>query len=485
MGPVGARKAWRIKVKLMKPSVLLTYLLAATFIPLAVAVAAGPKPLSMDQAIEESLKNSPVLAASGYDVERAKLASKQAFTSFLPSLDTSYTYTRADEAPSIELAGNSYQTGSMHSYAWQTKVSQPLFTGFKLLSMYEAAKLGVDLARIQDLTSRLDLVLAVKTTYFDILNAQKALEVAYSEVTQLESNLKTTKDFYDVGIVPINDVLKVEVRLAAAQQAVVRSQGLVRVNISRLNTLMARPVDSPLAVEDILSHKRVNREMSKLRVVAQANRPEIKEIDLQLGIADKQVTQAQSGYYPSLSLYWAYTASSDTPLLGESKYYDPSSWAVVTSLEWNLFSWGATGHQVGQERAKMLKLKALRRNLLNQIDLEVKSAIVALDESDKNIITARASVRQAKENYRITNERFKEQLSTQTEVLDAQTLLTQAQTSYYQALVNYNQASAKLVRAMGLGLPGQAKPAAPAKMREKKLSSLERMEPGLAAGRAS
>ena len=56
----------------------------------------------------------------------------------------------------------------------------------------------------------------------------------------------------------------------------------------------------------------------------------------------------------------------------------------------------------------------------------------------------------AEENFRISQERYKEQVATATEVLDAQTRLTEAKTNYTNALVIYNLAQANLIRAMGL-----------------------------------
>ena len=63
---------------------------------------------------------------------------------------------------------------------------------------------------------------------------------------------------------------------------------------------------------------------------------------------------------------------------------------------------------------------------------------------------AAKSVESAEENFRISQERYKEQVATATEILDAQTRLTQARTNYTNALVIFNLARAELVRAMGL-----------------------------------
>lgn len=71
-------------------------------------------------------------------------------------------------------------------------------------------------------------------------------------------------------------------------------------------------------------------------------------------------------------------------------------------------------------------------------------------ESEKNIETVKLAIEQAKENFRIFTERYKEQVVTQTDVLIAQTLLSRTQSNYYNALYDYKRAKAALFRAMGV-----------------------------------
>jgi outer membrane protein len=59
-------------------------------------------------------------------------------------------------------------------------------------------------------------------------------------------------------------------------------------------------------------------------------------------------------------------------------------------------------------------------------------------------------VESAEENFRISKERYREQVATATEVLDAQTRLTRARTNHTRALAVFNVAVARLIRAMGI-----------------------------------
>ncbi|MCK7509955.1 MAG: TolC family protein [Desulfobacterales bacterium] len=67
----------------------------------------------------------------------------------------------------------------------------------------------------------------------------------------------------------------------------------------------------------------------------------------------------------------------------------------------------------------------------------MKQAYLRTKEAEQNIVTIEKAVEQAKENLRITEEQYKEQVATQTDVLIAQTLLTQTMTNYLQRPVRF------------------------------------------------
>ena len=84
-----------------------------------------------------------------------------------------------------------------------------------------------------------------------------------------------------------------------------------------------------------------------------------------------------------------------------------------------------------------------------QIRQRVKRAFLKNLETEINIVTIQKAIEQAKENYRINQEQFKEQVATSTDVLIAQTLLTSTMTNYYNALYDFKISKAALYRAMG------------------------------------
>ena len=411
--------------------------------------------MSVDEAVTKALTHSPAVAQAKRQLEAARRGKKEALTYMLPSFSASYGWERIQDPKSFSTPFGEITTQAEETYTAKVSVYQPLFTGFKLLSTYQAASAAAEAARWQLQSVKLTVARQTRVACYQLMAARKALEVAEQAVELLEAHLRTARQFHANGILPLNDVLKVEVELASARQKRLKAANTVVLMRNRLNTLMGRALDAPVALDEGLGQEPVEITYAQAMATAKANRPELKAIDAQIARAKRLVARARSGYYPSLGLSAAYEVMSDSADLGDSNVYDHTNWSVGAEISWNFWEWGRTAHKVGQARAELMRLKAMKRQILEEIQLEVKQAIVELTQAWHNISTAATAVRQAKENYRITRERYRQQLTTNTELLDARTLLTQARNDYFSALAGYNIAIAKLRWAMGQGLPEQ------------------------------
>ena len=69
--------------------------------------------------------------------------------------------------------------------------------------------------------------------------------------------------------------------------------------------------------------------------------------------------------------------------------------------------------------------------------------------SKESISVANDNVKQAEENYRVTDQQFKNGLTLNSELLDAEVALLQAKTNYVQSLVDYELAVAQLEKSVG------------------------------------
>ena len=408
--------------------------------------------LSLKEAVEMALERSAVIHSAREGMKGADYLRKATMADFFPTLRTEYDYTRLDEDPFIRLEPlrTKRTVGTQDNYSWTTVVDQPLFRGGALYWSYRLAKLGVDLTKVSLELVKQDLILQVKAAYFTILKAEKIRQVAVQAVQQLESQLKVSRAFYEVGIIPKNDLLQTQVQMAQARQNLTSAEVELAIGIASFNTLLRRDVGMEVKVEDILEYRPMEVPFEESLEKARKNRPELKETELTVKKAEKEVQLARSEYFPTVSLIFNYERVGDDPGVSGSEFEDKDSWNIMASAGWTFWQWGKKRQLVREKETRLIQAKDARVQVEDSISLEVKGAYLRLREARDKIGVAEVAIEQAEENFRMNQERFKEQVATSTDVLDAQTLLTQARTNYFNALSDYRIAWARLDRAMGI-----------------------------------
>ena len=84
------------------------------------------------------------------------------------------------------------------------------------------------------------------------------------------------------------------------------------------------------------------------------------------------------------------------------------------------------------------------------IQLEVRSAYIALKTAEKNIETTASAVAKAEEEFEIAKIRYIEGVDTNLNVMNAQEKVVETRNNYYNALYSYNTSRAQLEKAMGV-----------------------------------
>ena len=402
---------------------------------------------TLSESIAMALEENWTLKGKKEGVSQATAVKNQARAEFLPTLSTTYGYTYNRDI-SINL-GSFFVDISHDSYRWVTNLSVPVLTGFALISSYELAKLGIDQSKIEVALGELDLALRVKQAYFNILIADKAVDVAEKDVTSRKSNADVARNFYEVGMIPVNDLLQAEVEWADAQQTLVKVQNSARVARSAFNVILAREVSAPVDVEDILDYKPEVGKFEDFVEKALEQRPEIKAVEIAILQSDQQIRLAKSGYYPTVSISGEYTKQGDSLDVSGSDRHVPRDLSAGAYLSWTLFEGGKTHYSTREKESLKRELMETQRALRDSITLELKTVLLDLETSEKNIPTTRQAVEQGEENLRVSEERYKAQVTTITEVLDAQTRLSRARVNYFMAFYDHNLAKARLLRAVG------------------------------------
>ncbi len=413
----------------------------------------NPEALTLEESIDIALKNNPALKATSEKIIGAKEKSWEVKTLFLPKLKAESSYTHLNKPPSLDLEAGvltpqalSIKIGDDDMYNAQAVVQQPLFTGGKILSLNKQARNNLEATKYNYEGAKQNLILQVKEAYFGILVTQKYREVCQDAVEQMKAHLETVRGLYNAGIVPHIDLLRTEVQLANAEQALIKAENGVELAKSLFNTILGRDLNSPVKVVDVFEIIEQDYDLDQLFKLAQEHRPEIYKMKHNIEMAKAGIGVAQSNYWPQVGLFGNYRYhKGDEPIVEWRE-----DWMVGVNVSVNVWNWGETKAQVGQAKAALRELEHLETQLKDGIALEVKGALLNLEEAKKRIKVSEKAVIQAQESLNSAQIGYKNGRVDNVEVLAAQLALTESQTNNLEAIYNYILSQARLEKATGM-----------------------------------
>jgi outer membrane protein TolC len=414
--------------------------------------------LTVDECIKIGLNNSRSLHSSSMNVDIASVRYSSANASKLPSLKFSGSYARLSDIPPFEiqlpqlLGGNTMVLSPSILDNYQTKVSltQPVFTGFMLSStsdMNENLLLASQKDYIKD---KNEFVYKVKEAYWNLFRAIEFKKVIDENVEQINAHLKDIKNLYEQGLAMNNQVLQIQVQLSNAKLNQIDSKNNVQLSMINLNNLIELPLETEIEIASKVERK--SFEISSLKNLfekAIQNRPELQSMEYKIKASENAVDLANSAWYPQVYLNGNYYYNRPNQRLMPTQDKFKDTWDLSLSIQWDLWTWGKTNDKVSEAKASLSQAQDGLSMIRNGILMDVTNNYLAFEKAEESISVAKEGVEQAEENYKVTNDKFKNGMVLNTDLLDAEVALLQAKINFTQALVNYELAIAKIQKSLG------------------------------------
>lgn len=431
---------------------MLPGLLGVVLAVLPAAAAEAPPTLDLKEALRLAWKANPNLQISRLQALIAGEEVVRARSGFLPTMKSEVSQTINDNEIQTKIPGGiipggpggtlSFPTTRRNYWSSKTVIDQTIFDFWGTPSRYQAAVLGKSASLLDTAKTRDDIFLNVSQGYFRTLRAQKLEVVAQQEVVDLKAHLKIARDQYEFGVVTYNDVLQAEVTLADAEQRLIVAK-TDTINIrSALNKVLALPVSAATVLKDEkLETRPWGLEEATDSAVKQ--RSDLKASADRIQQQEKVVGQTKAQFFPRIYAQTGLNYQQNDFMLHNTQ------WFGIFGMQWTLFSGLDTKAQVAQAKLRVNQLREQRRDLDEQVRLDVQNAYLKVKETADRIRVTEKAVTQAAENLRLNEERYKEQVGTATDVIDADTLLTRTRVNYWTAIYDHQMAKAELLWSMG------------------------------------
>ncbi len=386
--------------------------------------------LSLNEAIEIGIKQNPELLQSAENINAAEGRFWKGISLPQPELELSLEYAPVNTS----LSNYSEKTFAIsQSFEFPTNY-------FLKGNKYSKEE---EIAMEQFLLKKYELVKQIKSAYFKVLADQSI--VKYSE-----ENLIISDDFYKKAQIRFNvgegtniEELTAKVQLSEAKNKLEIAKNNLNTSLAELNYVLGygnQNKTSSLQLTDSLIYTEHNLSLETVYQTAEETNPQIKEAELNNGIAGVEKTLAWSSLLPNFNLAYFKQARD-----GDNGFYG-ASFGVSVPLWFIMDQRGAIQEASANESIS----EALLQQTKNEIRLKLKNAYTNYVNNKQQIKTYTDDILpQTEEVYRTAIKSYDAGELSYLEYMQVKQLVINARENYITALFNYNNSLFELEEIIG------------------------------------
>lgn len=417
---------------------ILALAVVSTTVGISPALAQKEMKLSLTQAIELSLQNSGKIKIANAKVDEAAANADEATNNRLPDLKASGAYMRLN-TPDVNLkikTGNQTQQTGGEQTSSMPKVDQvaygmvtatlPLFSGFRIKHGIESARFLEQAARLDAEKDREEVVENAIEAYSNLYKAKKSVELVKENLQREGTRVKDFGNLEQNGLMARNDLLKAQLQQSNVELALLEAENNLKITNINMALMLGLPEGTELLPDSTGMDATPDAgSVANWEQTALEQRKDKAALAMRLKAANEGIKAIKGEYYPSLALTGGYVGL-DVP----NFITVPNAFNAGIGLQYNLGALWKTGAKVNAANARMHQIQATESILADQVRLEIHHAYQGYITSLKKIAVYKKAVEQANENYRITKNKYDNNLVTTTELLDADVAQLQAQLNY-------------------------------------------------------
>jgi outer membrane protein TolC len=411
-------------------------------------LASQDRALTLDEAVSLAIDRNERSLATREDVRAAEARVARARSFFLPTITTTGIYQRRAYEVKRLVGDTEVVIQRFNGLSNTLGLNLTLFDPRSLAGLSAVrAQRNAEVAAATE--SRRQLAFEVSQAFLATLGTAQVQEASNRRLGFARQSLDAAQARYAAGLTSINDVTRAELEYATAEVGVTQVKGQVETSTLQLGYLLDAPdaVRGRLVVPEFLieaaSAEAANSE--GLVEEALARRLDVGSLRWQAASQRTLAKVPMLGWLPSLS------ASGQYRITNEASFNNRTwNWNVGATLSWTLFD-GLARFADRRERQALAKLADLDvQAATRRVDVEVREALVSLDNQRASLKQASVAQDVAKKNAAETAELYRQGLASALEVADANVSLFEAEVALVQQRYGLGVAFLNLEAALGL-----------------------------------
>ncbi len=320
---------------------------------------------------------------------------------------------------------------------------QPIFTGGKIIAGVNAAEALYDVSKSK-LKAQIDQTInEVTNSYYTVLLAEENMKVRQDIMEGIKKHQQRTERVYKEGVIANNDKLRADVALAEAERNFKEAQD--KLSLARMALASALDTNETAVRElsDKLEYRDVKIAVNTCIEEAKNNNSNLVQLRYSILALKQKLNAKEAEYYPTVYGFGFYNLFKNY-----LSVLDPE-WGVGLGLKYEIFSGLRTKNDAAAINSEIESLELMARDIERKIELLVRSQYMNMELAKDSYEKLDNTKIQAEENLRLNNKRFEEGVGTSFDALDAHLALEGVLLKRLSYLNDYCQNLSNLYLTMG------------------------------------
>lgn len=409
---------------------------------------AGAEMITLNQAVNIALKDSPFLKAFSWSIEGRKEDVNVSKGHMYPRLNIEERFMRTNNPTFGFMAKLNQERFTQADFMisrlnnpddisdFQTSltVEQPIFVPNVYIGL-GMSRNELEAKNKEYQRKKSEVTLNVLKNFLGVQTAKEYLIAAQKGIEDALEHKRLASLRYDVGTGLYSDMLRGKVEVKKAEAILVKTKGILEVAKRALGLALGRTE----AVDTV--ENRIFLPVNDLSVylAASLNRNDLKALKLRHANAGDGVKMEKSVFLPEVGFRGSYQMNDHkNPFSPEGESY-----VLMGFLQWNLFDAARYG-KIKKAEAKVNEVAEHLSGLKKRINFRVNEAYIRVKEKEQNLSLSKAALKEAEEALRLVRVRYENSLTSMVDLLDTQVMLQNARAGLVDAESDYISAIAEL-----------------------------------------
>lgn len=393
---------------------------------------------SLKECIEIAILNKESLKSAVLDVQSARAGAKGSMSNILPTISYGNSWSESHSAKGvttseIEFMGDTMSFSSPYggfsnTYGTSFSISQPIYDGGQWLNQIKSANNALLIAQQLARQQKINVILNVHQSFFQLLKAQQLLDVAQKNLDLANQQVGLVKTQFDLGAVKKSDLLKAQVQFGRAQTDILlKKTSLRNAELVLRNSMGLIGSVTNFEITDI------ERPLLPIPVLDQSL-TEMEEYNPTLKVYRSQISGAELNRkilfgtrLPNLSASMSYGTSAGE--FEEMTQVNDWSSSLSLSLSVPIFTGYNLSSRQQQAELNVHKQKYDYLSQKHDSQMQLEHMINTLEDYQELIPISEQVLNSAEEDLKLVQQRYSLGSATILEVLDAQVSVSQARSS--------------------------------------------------------